>query len=142
MVIDVTNMSKCKIVCFANQKGGVGKTTSALNIAACIARSGKRVLFIDSDPQGNATSGIGISKRSINASVYDLLIGRYKWKETVIKTEVRGLSIIPSSMNLVGAELELVDETDREYKLKNALSGADDEFDYIISGEGEEIILP
>ncbi len=125
-------MSNCKIVCFANQKGGVGKTTSALNIAACIARSGKRVLFIDSDPQGNATSGIGISKRSVNKSVYDLLIGRSVWKDATIATNVRGLYVIPSSMNLVGAELELVDESDREYKLKHALKGAENEFDYII----------
>ncbi len=125
-------MNKTKIICFANQKGGVGKTTSALNIAACIARSGRRVLFIDSDPQGNATSGIGIKKRSITGSVYDLLIGRMKWEEAALKTSVRNLSIIPSSMNLVGAELELVDENDREFKLKKALSGAEDKFDYII----------
>ena len=125
-------MNKTKIICFANQKGGVGKTTSALNIAACIARSGRRVLFIDSDPQGNATSGIGIKKRSITGSVYDLLIGRMKWEEAALKTSVRNLSIIPSSMNLVGAELELVDENGREFKLKKALSGAEDKFDYII----------
>lgn len=125
-------MSKSKIICFANQKGGVGKTTSALNIAACIARSGRSVLFIDSDPQGNATSGIGIKKRSISGSVYDLLIGRMKWEDTAIKTNVRGMSIIPSSMNLVGAELELVDESDREFKLKKALAGAEEHFDYII----------
>ncbi len=102
-------MSECKIICFANQKGGVGKTTSALNIAACIARSGKRVLFIDTDPQGNATSGLGIVKRSITGSVYDLIIGRSTWEDTAIESNVRGLSIIPSSINLVGAELELVD---------------------------------
>ncbi len=125
-------MNKSKIICFANQKGGVGKTTSALNIAACIARSGRSVLFIDSDPQGNATSGIGIKKRSVNGSVYDLLIGRMKWEEAALKTNVRGLSVIPSSMNLVGAELELVDESDREYRLKKALSGAEERFDYII----------
>lgn len=125
-------MNKSKIICFANQKGGVGKTTSALNIAACIARSGRSVLFIDSDPQGNATSGIGIKKRSVTGSVYDLLIGRMKWEEAALKTNIRNLSIIPSSMNLVGAELELVDENDREYKLKTALSGADEKFDYII----------
>ncbi|MBQ5838175.1 MAG: ParA family protein [Clostridia bacterium] len=125
-------MNKSKIICFANQKGGVGKTTSALNIAACIARSGRSVLFIDSDPQGNATSGIGIKKRSVTGSVYDLLIGRMKWEEAALKTSIRNLSIIPSSMNLVGAELELVDENDREYKLKKALNGADEKFDYII----------
>jgi chromosome partitioning protein len=125
-------MKKAKIICFANQKGGVGKTTSALNIAACLARSGRKVLFIDSDPQGNATSGIGIKKRDVKASVYDLLIGRHRWDEVALKSSTKGLSIIPSSMNLVGAELELVDEDDREYKLKKAISGAEDEFDYII----------
>jgi chromosome partitioning protein len=125
-------MDRTKIICFANQKGGVGKTASALNIAACIARSVRRVLFIVSDPQGNATSGIGIKKRSITASVYDLLIGRMKWEEATLKTSIKNLSIIPSSMNLVGAELELVDENDREYKLKKALSGAEEKFDYII----------
>ena len=125
-------MRKCNIICFANQKGGVGKTTSALNIAACIARSGKRVLFIDSDPQGNATSGIGIKKKSVTGSIYDLIIGRYSWREVVIQTAVKGLSVIPSSMNLAGAELELADETARESKLKNAIAGAEEDFDYII----------
>ncbi len=125
-------MSKCNTICFANQKGGVGKTTSALNIAACIARSGKKVLMVDCDPQGNATSGIGIKKRGINSSVYDVLIGRKRWNEAVLKTNTRNLSIIPSNINLAGAELELVDENDREYKLKNALADAEKEFDYII----------
>ena len=125
-------MSKTKTICFANQKGGVGKTTSAINIAACIARSGRSVLFIDSDPQGNATSGIGIKKRGISGSVYDLLIGRLRWDEAALKTSVKGLSIIPSSRNLVGAELELVDEEEREFKLKKALADAEGKFDYII----------
>lgn len=125
-------MNKCNIICFANQKGGVGKTTSALNIAACLARSGKRVLFIDSDPQGNATSGVGIKKKSVNGSVYDLIIGLRKWNEVVMTSNIRGLSVIPSSMNLAGAELELVDEKGRESKLKNAISGAEEHFDYVI----------
>ena len=122
-------MSKCNIICFANQKGGVGKTTSALNIAACLARSGKKVLFIDSDPQGNATSGLGVKKKGINGSVYDLLIGRRHWDEVAITSSVRGLSLIPSSMNLAGAELELVDEAQREYRVNNAISGAEQLFD-------------
>lgn len=125
-------MGKANIICFANQKGGVGKTTSAVNIAACIARNGKRVLFVDSDPQGNATSGLGIKKRNISASVYDLLTGRNSWDKIAMPTSVKGLYIIPSSMNLAGAELELVDEDDRVYKLKKALSSAEDAFDYII----------
>ncbi len=125
-------MGKCNIICFANQKGGVGKTTSALNIAACLARSGKRVLFIDSDPQGNATSGIGIKKKSVTGSVYDLVIGRYKWSDVVLQSSVKGLSVIPSSMNLAGAELELADENERQAKLKNAIMGAEEHFDFII----------
>ncbi|MBQ3229977.1 MAG: ParA family protein [Clostridia bacterium] len=125
-------MHKAKIICFANQKGGVGKTTSALNIAACLARSGRRVLFIDSDPQGNATSGIGIKKKNISGNVYDMMIGRLRWDEAAIPSNAKGLYVIPSSINLVGAELELVDERDREYKLKKALAGAENEFDYII----------
>jgi len=125
-------MSKCNIICFANQKGGVGKTTSALNIAACLARSGKRVLFIDCDPQGNATSGIGIKKKSINGSVYDVILGLRKWDEVVLKSSLRGLSVIPSSMSLAGAELELADLKDRESMMKNAISEAKEFFDYII----------
>ncbi len=125
-------MNKCKIISFANQKGGVGKTTSALNIAACIARSGKKVLFIDFDPQGNSTSGIGIKKKNISGSVYDLLIGERSWKDVIIKSNIKGLSVIPSHMNLTGAEFELIEEKDRAYKLKNAISDAADEFDYIM----------
>ncbi|PKM62777.1 MAG: hypothetical protein CVU97_03720 [Firmicutes bacterium HGW-Firmicutes-21] len=125
-------MVKYKTICFANQKGGVGKTTSAVNIAACIARSGKRVLLVDSDPQGNATSGIGINKRGVGASVYDLLIGRNKASEAVIETAYEGLYVIPSSINLVGAELELVDENRREYRLKDVLSEIKSDYDYII----------
>ncbi len=125
-------MNKCNIICFANQKGGVGKTTSALNIAACLARSGKKVLFIDSDPQGNATSGIGIKKKSITAGVYELIVGLRTWQEVVLETSVRGLSIIPSTMNLAGAELELIDQSGREANLKNAIKGTEEVFDYII----------
>lgn len=125
-------MTNTTTICFSNQKGGVGKTTSALNIAACIARSGKKVLFIDSDPQGNATSGLGIKKRNINGSIYDILVGRMTWDQVIVTTNVRGLSLIPSSMNLAGAELELVDEDDRVYRLKNAIKGAEGKFDYII----------
>lgn len=125
-------MGKIKTIVFANQKGGVGKTTSAVNIAACLAANGKRVVLVDSDPQGNATSGLGISKRSTANSVYDLFIRRATAKETLQKTRFPNLYVIPSGMDLVGAEIELVDEERREFRLRDALAEIKDEFDYII----------
>ncbi len=125
-------MARIKTIVFANQKGGVGKTTSAVNIAACLAYGGNRVLLVDCDPQGNATSGLGVSKRSGAASVYDLLIGRVKASEAVQKTSFKNLSIIPSGMALVGAEIELVDEERREFKLRDGLSEIKDDYDFIV----------
>ena len=125
-------MHRTEKICFANQKGGVGKTTSAVNIAACLARSGRKVLFIDSDPQGNATSGLGIKKKNIGSSVYDVLIGRATASEATVKTSAEGLFIIPSSIDLVGAELELVDEPNREFRMRSAIESLNGEYDYII----------
>ena len=125
-------MHKTEIICFANQKGGVGKTTCAVNIAACLARSGRKVLFIDSDPQGNATSGLGIQKKNISACVYDVLIGRASIHNAVAPTGITNLFIVPSSIDLVGAELELVDEPRREFRLRDAVKSADSDYDYII----------
>lgn len=125
-------MAKIKTIVFANQKGGVGKTTSAVNIAAGLAAMGKRVVLVDSDPQGNATSGLGISKRGNTSSVYDLFIRRATAKETMQKTRFPNLYVIPSGMSLVGAEIELVDEDRREFRLKDALAEIKDEFDFII----------
>ena len=117
---------------FANQKGGVGKTTSAVNVAAAMGHDGKRVLLCDCDPQGNATSGVGINKRDIVNSTYDLLIGRSAAESCIIKTEFKGLDIIPSNIALAGAEFELVDLENREKRLKNALDSVKNDYDYII----------
>lgn len=126
------DMGKYRILCFANQKGGVGKTTSAVNVAACLARAGKKVLLVDADPQGNATSGIGVSKRELESTVYDVLIGEKTVEETVVETSAKNLFLLPSGIDLVGAELELADEPRREYRLKDALEQVREEYDYIV----------
>ncbi len=121
-----------KIVSFSNQKGGVGKTTSCVNIAAQIANKGKRVLIVDLDPQGNATSGLGISKSKIKKTVYDIIIGRCDTKDAVFKTRFKNLSIIPATIDLAGAELELYDLDDAEaFTDKLPLESVADDFDYI-----------
>jgi chromosome partitioning protein len=121
-----------KIIAFANQKGGVGKTTTAVNLSAALAyRTRGRVLLVDSDPQGNATSGLGINKREVKHSVYDVVIGNCSAKEAVIRTKYKNLDIIPSSIDLAAAEIELVDMENRALRLKNALSAILAEYDYI-----------
>lgn len=121
-----------KVVSFSNQKGGVGKTTSCVNIAAQIANKGKKVLMIDMDPQGNATSGLGLSKSKIKRTIYDVIIGRCEISEAVIKTPFKNLSVVPANIDLAGAELELYDlEEGAENFAKIALDSIKDSFDYI-----------
>lgn len=120
-----------KIISFANQKGGVGKTTSAINIAAAIGLKGKKTLLLDCDPQGNASSGVGIRRNRIGATTYNILIGRARAEDAIIKTEYKNLSVLPSSMPLAAAELELADLEDRAFRLKNALESVKNDYDYI-----------
>ncbi len=120
------------IVSFANQKGGVGKTTSAVNVAACMGKKGKSVLLIDMDPQGNATSGVGISKKNIKYSIYDVLLGEVGIKEAVIQTKFKNLSVVPSTIALAGAEFDLNEMDEKGKGMANLLADIKDEYDYII----------
>ena len=121
-----------KIIAFANQKGGVGKTTSAVNITASLGILGKKVLICDLDPQGNATSGFGINKKNIKNSSYEVLIGFAPAESAVLKTEFENIWIIPSNINLAGAEFDLYEMENREYRLKNAIESIKDDYDYIV----------
>jgi len=121
-----------KIISICNQKGGVGKTTTVINISTCFAMNGKNVLIVDTDPQSNATSGLGIDKSTVTSSVYDLLINEAGIGDIVQGTIIPNLDILPSNSALTGAEVELVPVLSREYKLKKALSSALDVYDYII----------
>ena len=120
-----------KIVAIVNQKGGVGKTTTAVNLAAGVALMGKRVLLVDMDPQGNATSGVGIDPRSLQTTVYNCLINYVKFHDAALVTEVNGLSLLPANADLSGAEIELVNIEEREKLLRNFLRDIDQLFDVI-----------
>lgn len=124
-----------KVIVIANQKGGVGKTTTAVNLSACLGNAGKKTLVIDADPQGNTTSGLGIEKDSVEYSVYDVLINEVPIAEAVIETEYKKLHVCPSNINLAGAEVELATlnfSVRREELLKNALNAVKDKYDFII----------
>ena len=119
------------VIAITNQKGGVGKTTTAVNLSACLAALGKKVLMLDIDPQGNATSGIGIDKRKIKHCIYDALINDINAKKIILKSSIGGLDVIPATIQLAGAEIELVPTLSREVRLKKVLEGIRSKYDFI-----------
>jgi chromosome partitioning protein len=121
-----------RIIAVANQKGGVGKTTTSTNLSACLAEKGKKVLLVDIDPQGNATSGVGIDKNDLENTVYDMIIGECSIDECLIKEALENLDVLPSNVNLSGAEIDLIGIDDREFILKKNIDKIKDNYEYII----------
>jgi len=120
------------VIAVTNQKGGVGKTTTAVNLSAALGAAGKRVLLVDADPQGNSTSGLGVRKQQIEASTYEVLVDGIAATEAILDTGFKGLSLLPAGISLAGAEIELVDLQDRVNRLRGALSPIREDYDYIL----------
>ena len=121
-----------KTIAITNQKGGVGKTTTAINLAAALAELGKKILVIDTDPQGNMTSGFGVNKNEVENTVYELMLGSCSTEEAIIKNVKEGVDMIASNVNLAAVEIELIDDDNRNYVLKNEIEWVKDKYDYII----------
>ena len=121
-----------RTIAIANQKGGVGKTTTAINLSACLAEKGKKVLAVVMDPQGNMTSGLGVDKDSVENTIYNLIIGESKMEEVLIKDVLENLDIIPTNIDLSGAEIELLDVEEKEYIVRNEIDKIKDNYDFII----------
>ena len=121
-----------QIFCIANQKGGVGKTTTSVNLAAALSRIGQRVLLVDMDPQGNATMGSGVDKHALERSIYEVLIGQAELKDAIQRSTKAGYAVVGANRELAGAEIELVDQSQRERRLKSALATVESDYDFIL----------
>ena len=121
-----------RIIAVANQKGGVGKTTTSINLSACLAEAGQKVLVVDVDPQGNTTSGLGVDKNNVDNTIYEMMLGECSVEESILKDVLENLDVMPSNVNLAGAEIDLIGVDEREYILQKAMEQVRDKYDFII----------